>query len=1021
MQMTRSGSAFALFFLTCLNILLLMREDAVSQHYLTRTYTEADGLYSSLVMGITQDTSGKIWIARRSGISSYDGLEFVNYGVPDGLKATSYAFLSVDERGNLWGFPDAGTPAVSRFDGKRWITKVFRQGLGQGFECNYSAFVQYFDGPDTVFAIGTQKDGIVFFGNRLDGTRITTAQGLSGNAVQCMVRFANDLYVGTDKGLSIVRNGKVLNAPVQTSNLPAGSVRAMVVDGTNLWILGNDWLGFLFDHVFHRIEVNFYIPLLPTLNRAFITIDHEGNIYFGNPYVVYCHSLLSSRTQQLDRENGLISPGGTSVMIDREKNVWVTGYRGISKIGSKRFISYYQTDGLFDNEVASALEIRPGNFVFGHDGALTFWDGSAFTQKVIGPANDIGNYETRILDLDKDRQGNLWIAASSLGVARMTPAKGITWYNMKNNLKGIAYTVAVTPGGIVYTGTPKGLFTLEGDQFVPALPPNLQIRGIRKIFHGSGEEIFIATLGEGMIRLNDQKIDTFHNEREPGAENAFFYLNDRKGRNWVGTSAGLYTIQNNQLEKVEINGLKVDRPVYAITEDRMGNLWFGTDNGVFRWNGNRMDHFTTTDGLSGLEINRDAFLTDIAGNVIMGTNNGLTIFRPGEDFDPGALPVPEVGIAGIEAGNRMYLAGETIELPSNITSLVVRFTILSFIDERKNSFRYMIENLDTAWSDVLPYKENKLRLSTLPHGKYRILIKGCNALGVWSEPVSSAWIIIERPFWYQWWFIVPLALFIGLLSFISGRFVLIYRMNTRLEKLVGQRTAELQESNAAKDRFFSIIAHDLKNPFHFILGILELLNSGDSNFTRKETEEMLVKLQKTSRNTMDLLENLLTWARSQKGLVPFNPEKVQLSGVIDDAFSFVEPLAKQKNIAFGKKVSDAVSVFADPDMLHTILRNLVSNAVKFTPPGGRITIEVTGNDGMSVIAVTDNGCGIPASVQEKLFRIDERVSTRGTANETGTGLGLILCKEFVEKNKGTIKVNSEVGKGSTFLVTFPSS
>ncbi|MEI6456816.1 MAG: ATP-binding protein, partial [bacterium] len=967
------------------------------------------------------DSSGMIWIARRSGVSSFDGMDFVNYNVSDGLKATTYAFLQVDERGNLWAFPEAGDIVVSRWNGNRWITTHYNKDLHLPFGSIFTAFNQYYEGTDTLFVAGTQKDGFYICGKQGQWKRFTTEEGLPSNIINCLARMGGETFIGTEKGLSILRNGVIRSNPVYDSPIPPGPIRAMTADGGRIWMIGSNWLGYLEGKSFHAVASDFLLPESPTLNRCFLTPDRAGNIYFGNPYVVLFHTPQTLATESIGRDNGLISPGGTSVLVDREGNVWVAGYRGITKIGSKRFISYFQNDGIFSNEVASGIELAPGHYVFGHDCALTYLDGSSFSHLVLDRVHARGRFETRVLDLDKDKSGNLWIAGSALGIARVDPERKITWFNKKNSLKGVTYAVAVGSGGEIFAGTTEGLFRLENEQFIPVLPNYYQKMGVRKIFPGPGNEINLATLGYGLVRINNQKIDTFPVENSPGAKNVYCYYPDNKGEVWIGTSAGLFVIRGRELKRVEIAGLKTSRPVYTITGDRQGNLWFGTDNGIFRWNGTKMEHFTTADGLSGLEINRDAVFADKTGRVWIGTNNGLTVFRPLFDYKSDAVPPPVVRVVSIDAGNQKFLPGEEIRLPSRKNDLVVHLMIISFIDEKKITYRYRLENLNKNWTEALPYKENKLRLSNLPPGSYRLQIQASNALGIWSKPVTSSLIIIDQPLWFKWWFIGSLVLFLCLVVALTGRFILVSRYNARLEKMVALRTAELRESNAAKDRFFSIIAHDLKNPFHFILGILDLLTSKDSKYPEKEMAEMLQKLKKTSRSTMDLLENLLTWARSQKGLLPFNPEKCSVDGLIDETLFFMEPLAREKNIGLRREGEKELSVFADREMVHTILRNLVSNAIKFTPSGGSVTAGFSrkNQDGV-VISITDTGIGIPAAMQEKLFKIDERVSTRGTRNETGTGLGLILCREFAVKNNGTISVISEPERGSTFLLTLPA-
>lgn len=230
---------------------------------------------------------------------------------------------------------------------------------------------------------------------------------------------------------------------------------------------------------------------------------------------------------------------------------------------------------------------------------------------------------------------------------------------------------------------------------------------------------------------------------------------------------------------------------------------------------------------------------------------------------------------------------------------------------------------------------------------------------------------------------------------------------------------ELQQLNATKSKFFSIIAHDLKSPFNSIMGFSELLveQIKEKNFNGTEKYAEIILL--SSRRAINLLRNLMEWARSQTGQIKFYPKRFDLSAFMIEATQMFDDIAGQKDIKLKKEFPIKALVFADQAMVNTVLRNLISNAIKFTKPGGVITISVKEEKNECVVAVKDNGIGIPESQINKLFRIDENYSTRGTANETGTGLGLILCKEFIEKHHGKIRVESEEGKGSTFYFTLP--
>lgn len=225
---------------------------------------------------------------------------------------------------------------------------------------------------------------------------------------------------------------------------------------------------------------------------------------------------------------------------------------------------------------------------------------------------------------------------------------------------------------------------------------------------------------------------------------------------------------------------------------------------------------------------------------------------------------------------------------------------------------------------------------------------------------------------------------------------------------------KLQELNASKDKFFSIIAHDLKTPFNSILGFSEILKDEARNLDIETIEQYAGIINSTSKNTFRLLENLLDWARIQQSQILFRPGSVILKKLVAEVVETLIEIANSKLIAIINCIPDNLVVTADEDMLKTILRNLVSNALKFTAVNGKIEIKSVSKVHAIEISVEDNGTGIKQDDIDKIFKIGSGFTKRGTGNEKGTGLGLMLCKEFVEKHGGKIWVKSEEGKGSTF-------
>ncbi|MFA3783980.1 tetratricopeptide repeat protein [Melioribacteraceae bacterium 4301-Me] len=227
-----------------------------------------------------------------------------------------------------------------------------------------------------------------------------------------------------------------------------------------------------------------------------------------------------------------------------------------------------------------------------------------------------------------------------------------------------------------------------------------------------------------------------------------------------------------------------------------------------------------------------------------------------------------------------------------------------------------------------------------------------------------------------------------------------------------------KELNAVKDKFFKIIAHDLKAPFNTILGSVDILKNNYHELTDEERFSLLNNIASTADKSYQLLDNLLVWSQSQTGKIKFNPSKINLSHLFKETASLFEHAAKNKNLELVIDCPENLEVYADEQMLHTVMRNLISNGIKFTEKG-QITIKAYKEDGSLKVIVNDTGIGMDEAFYKNLFKVDHYVSTYGTHGEKGTGLGLILCKEFIEKHNGKIWVESKLGEGSKFIFTIP--
>jgi two-component system, sensor histidine kinase and response regulator len=301
----------------------------------------------------------------------------------------------------------------------------------------------------------------------------------------------------------------------------------------------------------------------------------------------------------------------------------------------------------------------------------------------------------------------------------------------------------------------------------------------------------------------------------------------------------------------------------------------------------------------------------------------------------------------------------------------------------------------------------------------------------WNNPTEIKFMIEEREIWLELY---------GSLSIYKGQQAVQFTfVNITERKIAGDKLkkseAKLRELNATKDRFFSIIAHDLKNPFNSIIGFTDLLLEDYHGFDDEERLHMISRLKESADNAFKLLDNLLKWSKIQINGIEQNPSNLQLRETLNETIELLKPSINNKNIRLVNDINSDIGVFADRDMLESIVRNLLTNAIKYSWPGGRIFLNAVSDEKskMVTICIRDTGTGMSKEVQDKLFRIDYKTSTNGTSGEQGTGLGLMLCKEFVNLSGGRIWVNSDPGinrsteswqkqqgGGSEFCFTLPT-
>jgi len=498
-----------------------------------------------------------------------------------------------------------------------------------------------------------------------------------------------------------------------------------------------------------------------------------------------------------------------------------------------------------------------------------------------------------------------------------------------------------------------------------------------------------------------------------------------------------------------------DDVVYNITPDGFNNLWLTTNNGIskFQLADSSFENYNMRDGLVNDEFNMYAHTKGIDGKIYLGGVSGLNAFMPNEMGTPNPFP-PSVffGELTILNNTRDQSIGHELEsfalhqhngLELHYDQNFLRFTFYSdhYSSPGETSYEYKLSKVDEGW--VQATNGPIATYTNLDPGNYELQVRAANYDGIWGTP-SSFTFTLSAPFWRDTWFYVFAFAFISLLVVL-----LIYirtknnrRKQRELQAIILERTRDIhlqkdlidaqneelkvsQENltrlNNSKDFIFSILSHDLRSPLTTLKGFLGLLVESVDIFSKEEIVRLSNKIRQSVSTSLDMIDNILYWSQSQNGNINHKPQKLNLGQLVNQTVEIYHLSAEKKGILLSAQVEESLFLMADDNMVSFILRNLISNALKFTPREGEIRVIARSlNESQITLRVEDTGVGIKQEHLKKVFNPTQTYTTRGTANEKGTGLGLKLVQQFVKIHQGTFKVESVLGEGSQFIICLPS-
>lgn len=1057
-------------------VLIAVVSTASAQPYLRfDNYGKDAKLSDTYIECITADSRGFIWAGTWNGLNRFDGNSFKSYFAGDATGSkmvTSWIFcIFEDSKKNLW----VGTntqilkynPSTDNFDsmpniGRQSVLDIKEDTGGilwistrNGLYCydhahgkvlgHYCMSGGKYDFPsNSLSEIAISSDGTIWVSSIDKGllhfdpntghtdvfsTETTGKNGIASNKLRT-ISFdrSGRLWIGTyDNGISVLDTalGKFRNYQNNIGNnttIGSNAVSKIVCDSKGqIWVCCQN--GYL----------NRYNPLADNFLR-----------YINTPYL---HSGLRAESISYFYE-------------DIAGNFWIgthgDGLYSVNKI-KNQFKLYCsipdRPHSLSSNKVSSFVQMDDGKLLVATDGGgLNIFDPANETFVKLGIGQ--GLRTNAVTDIKRGRGQTVWMATWNGGIAQLDyTTKRITSYmHQQDNAESLIFNNI------------KGVFP-DGDTLWIAT-------------HGEG--IALMDIRKGVFRSQKDSGMLF-NLGSPVWANGI--CKDSKGRRWLSTNYYLYMFDGKRLQHYEHNdpakATISSNIVNEVYEDSHGTIWAVCDKGIDRYNESLnkfeswSEHFgfpvspkaivedrrkmlwvSTSDGLIRYDLNTDAFrkfsiddglpfadflyksafcLRD--GSLMFGGNSGFLHFHP--DSLPTDASSPNVVFSELYLDNALQSIGSN-NLPRSLETLdsltfeyshsiiSIAFACLDLYNPQALTYSYQLRGMNDSWIPL--GRDKRVTFSNLSPGTYTLIIRTFKQGQLTSTDSRELVIVVLPPWWQEWWFIALSVIVVAgvIWQIVQYRFNSIKRANRLLEQQVADRTkellaanTELSELNKMKTKLLSIIAHDLKNPMNAISGFSSMLLQRFSTLTDEKKKEYAERIAQSAQAFQNQLEQLLGWALAQSNRL--NPEivEVDVNAIIGETVALVSEMAQRKKIQITATTRSAHRALADAGMIATVIRNLTTNAIKFTGQGGTVEITSSEDDRSVFITVTDNGVGMAETQRAALFSSPFGVSKYGTNNEKGTGLGLNICKEFTEKNRGTLTVTSEPGKGSSFVCQLP--
>jgi signal transduction histidine kinase/ligand-binding sensor domain-containing protein len=1015
---------------------------------------------SAIVEDVIQDPLGMLWIGKLM-LHRYDGKKFKSYSTiyPDSVNfyGKEITKLFWDKKANrlLIGTRNLGLLQF-RYEDNRIIRLPSNSGI------------------PIISNIAQTDDGKIWITSFANGLftleNDTLKQKLNIEGILQPLTIAsdkNDLWVGAFRSLFQLRNGRIKKTISLQNVMPqwheSVQVSALCIDRGFIWI-GTERNGVIrldpvtmkVDHIFSPEKAPFY----GTIVR--IARDQEGFLWMvtrNNGLAIY-----DPRTEKIEhifrdltKPHSLSGDLGSSILIDAQGIVWVGTNGALNKYDRHkiRFEHYYHkpdnSNSMTDDNVRGMYESSDGKiWIATSDGYINLLDRKTGLIEKIKVA--VPGYNTFITPLSFCALSNQMLVGTSKGLlfydlqkrkfSFFSPGKKYTFEKNVRQLLRDGNDIYLIRNGTLY------VYHISENIF-EKLPAGENINKITCLFIDKEHRLWLGYMGG--VAFSDTHKKSFTRiklEQEAFRPDSSYFMvlsmEQKEQKMWINTfNTGIYILTPNPSSGFKVsktitirNGLP-DNTVYASLYDKKGNWWMSTNNGLTKYDEakNNFIQFTEEDGIQGEEFNRFGYLQLTSGEMAFAGINGINVFHPDSIKIPERERVPQIigvsvfkNLSSDDTFEKYFAFINRTTVPQfhySERNLKFDYFIADYREANRYDIYYRLDPLDGIWTKS--EGQNSAVYANLKPGDYTFLVKTHSSADN-QELITKASFTIAPPFWNTWWFLILSIFIVGILLFIivKDRIAANAAEQRRLHELLKARTSEIEKSheelenlNRKKDLIFSILSHDLRSPLTTLKGFLGMLIDNSDALSKEDLTKYAVTIRNSVTNSLDLIDNTLYWSLSQTGSIQCNPVKVTLAPVFDKIKGLYHLTAEKKHIKFHIEEVNGLAVLADENMLYVLLRNLVSNAMKFTPEGKNISLNVSQNKQLVEIKVKDEGIGMTEEEISKIFMLDNPQMKRGTSSEKGTGLGLLLCKKFIEANNGKLKIQSKEGIGSEFIVVLP--